>query len=180
METLKCHLWSARRAEPLAELSQAERSEAQPREARPPPKAAGAVRRPGAEGDPRASRGLQTKARMRINSMRLSGWRIHSPGRRERVLCTNWIQWFGRRCALRPTNVVHSALATAQALQKQCSGMSPDAAPSKCIRNTSHSNICILKLARDARICINVSPYDRRRCDMQKRESLSPPPFKAT
>ena len=35
----------------------------QPREARPPPKAAGAVRRPGAEGDPRASRGLQTNSR---------------------------------------------------------------------------------------------------------------------
>ena len=43
METLKCHLWSARRAQPLAELSQAERSEAQPREARPPPKAAAPV-----------------------------------------------------------------------------------------------------------------------------------------
>ncbi len=56
----------------LAELSQAaERSEAQPREARPPPKAAGAVRRPGAEGDPRASRGLQTKARMRPHWQRL-------------------------------------------------------------------------------------------------------------
>ena len=64
---LKCNLWSTRRAQPLAELSQAERSEAQPREARPPPKAAGAVRRPGAEGDPRASRGPPSKARMRIN-----------------------------------------------------------------------------------------------------------------
>ena len=45
-----------------AEISQAERSEVPPREARPPPKAAGA------EGAfrrrrPRASRGLQTKAR---------------------------------------------------------------------------------------------------------------------
>ena len=77
METLKCHLWSARRAQPLAELSQAERSEALPREARPPPKAAGAVRRPGAEGDPRASRGLQTKARMRLHWPRLSTWRIN-------------------------------------------------------------------------------------------------------
>ena len=89
METLKCHLWSARRAQPLAELSQAERSEAQPREARPPPKAAGAVRRPGAEGDPRASRGLQTKARMRLYWLRLSSWRLNSLGRRESVLCTN-------------------------------------------------------------------------------------------
>ena len=88
METLKCHLWSARRAQPLAELSQAERSEAQPREARPPPKAAGAVRRPGAEGDPRASRGLQTKARMRLYWLRLSSWRLNSLGRRESVLCT--------------------------------------------------------------------------------------------
>ena len=91
METLKCHLWSARRAQPLAELSQAERSEAQPREARPPPKAAGAVRRPGAEGDPRASRGLQTKARMRLYWLRLSSWRLNSLGRRESVLCTNGI-----------------------------------------------------------------------------------------
>ena len=79
METLKCHLWSARRAQPLAELSQAERSEAQPREARPPPKAAGAVRRPGAEGDPRASRGLQTKARMRLYWLRLSSWGLNNP-----------------------------------------------------------------------------------------------------
>ena len=93
METLKCHLWSARRAQPLAELSQAERSEAQPREARPPPKAAGAVRRPGAEGDPRASRGLQTKARMRLYWQRLSSWRLNSLGRRESVLCTNGISW---------------------------------------------------------------------------------------
>jgi len=91
METLKCHLWSARRAQPLAELSQAERSEAQPREARPPPKAAGAVRRPGAEGDPRASRGLQTKARMRLYWLRLTSWRLNSLGRRESVLCTNGI-----------------------------------------------------------------------------------------
>ena len=89
-------LWSTRRAQPLAELSQAERSEAQPREARPPPKAAGAVRRPGAEGDPRASRGLQTKARMRLYWLRLSSWRLNSSGRRESVLCTNGIQWFER------------------------------------------------------------------------------------
>ena len=79
------------RAQPHAELSQTERSEALPREARPPPKAAGAVSRPGAEGDPRASRGLQTKARMRLNSMRFNAWRIHSLGRRESVLCTNGI-----------------------------------------------------------------------------------------
>ena len=65
-KTSNTHLWNTRRAQPLAELSQAERSEAQPREARPPPKAAGAVRRPGAEGDPRASRGPQTKAGMRL------------------------------------------------------------------------------------------------------------------
>ena len=92
METLKCHLWSARRSQPLAELSQAERSEAQPREARPPPKAAGAVRRPGAEGDPRASRGLQTKARMRLYWLRLTSWRLNILGRRESVLCTNGIR----------------------------------------------------------------------------------------
>ena len=84
-------LWSTRRAQPLAELSQAERSEAQPREARPPPKAAGAVRRPGAEGDPRASRGLQTKARMRLYWLRLSTWRLNTCRRRESVLCTNGI-----------------------------------------------------------------------------------------
>ena len=37
---IKCLLWSARRVHPLAELNQAERSEAPPREARLPPKAA--------------------------------------------------------------------------------------------------------------------------------------------
>ena len=71
--------------EHFAELNQAERSGALSREARPPPKAAGAVRRP------RAARGPPSKARMRINCLRLSTWRLNSFGRRESVLCTNGI-----------------------------------------------------------------------------------------
>ena len=43
----------------------------------------------------------------------------------------------------------------------------------QCARNAHHSNICIRQLTSDAPICINVSSYDRRRCDMQKRNSMS-------
>ena len=84
METLKCHLWSARRAQPLAELSQAERSEAQPREARPPPTAAGA------EGAPELREGRQAK--LGCDSTAATQLpRLNCLGRRESVLCTNGI-----------------------------------------------------------------------------------------
>ena len=45
-------------------------------------------------------------------------------------------------------------------------------------RNSSHSHIGLVHLARDAPACRNVSPYDRRRCNMQKRTSKSPPALK--
>ena len=45
-------------------------------------------------------------------------------------------------------------------------------------RNSSHSHIGFIHLAHSARICINVSPYDRRRCDMQNRNPISPPALK--
>ena len=41
---------------------------------------------------PRASRGLQTKARMRLCWLRLSTWRLNTCRRRESVLCTNGIR----------------------------------------------------------------------------------------
>ena len=42
-------------------------------------------------------------------------------------------------------------------------------------RNPSHLYFGSSMAARDARICINVRPYDRQRCDMQKRNSISSP-----
>ena len=68
----------------------------------------------------------------------------------------------------------HSLDKTSTSSARKCFGMLSEAAPSKCTGNRSHSHVCVLQLARDARIFINVSPYDRRRCDMQKRNSISP------
>ena len=83
LHTIKCGKWTSRviianGAQSLAELNQAERSEAQPREARPPPKAAGA------EGAPELREGRQAKLGCdstaatqlpRINCLRSAGMR---------------------------------------------------------------------------------------------------------
>ena len=55
-------------------------------------------------------------------------------------------------------------------------GLPPQTPPDA--RSSSHSNFCLVHLASDAQVCRNVSPYDCRRCDMQKRNSISPSALK--
>ena len=71
METLKCHLWSARRAKPPAELSLSERSE-----------------------DSAVNRALRARIRRKLEAVKQEATqlpRLNCLGRRESVLCTNGI-----------------------------------------------------------------------------------------